>query len=237
MTNASYQPSPRDRRPAKAIAYVRCSTEEQRESGLGLEAQRAAITEAADRLELVIRAWHADEGISGAADVFNRPGLLKALSELRRGDVLLVARMDRIARDVDVAGEIRMLVRRRRARITSAAENENGGDDSVSTMTRRMNDLMAEQYRLAVSERTKAALAAKRRRGESVSRFPPYGWHNQDGHWVEDAHEQAGIQLARELRKHGHSYQDVARILFRRGYASRSGTKLTATAVRRALLR
>lgn len=56
-------------------------------------------------------ARHADEGVSGALDVFERPGLQLALGQLRRGWTLLVARMDRRTRDVDVAGEIRMVVR------------------------------------------------------------------------------------------------------------------------------
>ena len=207
------------------------------DSGLGLEAQRQAITETATELGLPIRSWHADEGLSGGLDVFKRPGLQTAIGSLKRGDVLLVSQMDRLGRDMDVVGELRMLVRRRRATIRSAMHAENGSDDSVGIMTRRMQDLMNEQMRLAIKQKTRAALRAKRKRGEAISRFAPFGWREVDGFWIEDRHEQRGLDLARELRKAGHSLRDTAAILLRRGYRGRSGGQIAPETLRRALLR
>ena len=149
----------------KAIAYLRVSTDEQADSGLGLEAQRAAIQAAADELGVQIISWHSDEGLSGALDIESRPGLQAAVNSLKRGWVMLVAEISRLARDPDVAGEVRMRVRRKRAEILSAKSAENGSDDAVGTMTRRMTDLVAEQYRLAIRERTRAAMDAKQARG------------------------------------------------------------------------
>ena len=78
----------------KAVAYVRCSTEEQRESGLGLEAQCQAITETAAELGLTIRGWFDDEGRSGGLDIYRRPGLLGAIGAIRRGDALIIAKLE-----------------------------------------------------------------------------------------------------------------------------------------------
>ena len=231
MTTRSYQ------RNSHAVAYLRCSTDEQRDSGLGLEAQRQAITDTAAELGLPIRSWHADEGLSGGLDVFKRPGLKSAIGSLKRGDILLVSQVDRLGRDMDVVGELRMLVRRRRATIQSAMHAENGSDDSVGIMTRRMQDLMNEQMRLAIKQKTRAALQAKRKRGEAISRFAPFGWREVDGFWIEDRHEQRGLDLARELRKAGHSLRDTATILLRRGYRGRSGRQIAPETLRRALLR
>ena len=81
----------------KAIGYIRVSTQEQAQSGLGLEAQAVAIREEATR-----RGWDleiiADEGESGSK--VDRPGLLAAKDKLARGEVqaLIVAKQDRLMR-------------------------------------------------------------------------------------------------------------------------------------------
>ena len=122
----------------KAVAYLRVSTDEQADKGLGLEAQRTAIEAAATGLGVRIVSWHSDEGLSGALDIEARPGLRAAVDSLRRGWVLLIAESSRLARDPDIAGEVRMQVRRKRAAILSSKTTENGGDDAVGMMTRRM---------------------------------------------------------------------------------------------------
>ncbi|TAL44629.1 MAG: recombinase family protein, partial [Salinibacterium sp.] len=78
----------------KAIGYIRVSTEEQGASGLGLEAQRAAIGKAAQDMGAKLAFVHEDVGVSGARDVEDREGLTVALGQLERGDVLLVAKRD-----------------------------------------------------------------------------------------------------------------------------------------------
>ncbi len=221
----------------KAVAYLRVSTDEQADKGLGMEAQRAAIESAAADLSVHIVSWHSDEGLSGALDIESRPGLRAAVDSLRRGWVLLIAESSRLARDPDIAGEVRMQVRRKRATILSAKTTENGGDDAVGTMTRRMTDLIAEQYRLAVRERTQAAMDAKQARGERRSRFAPFGFRfTSDDHVVPDEHEQAAIQLMHELRGQGLSYRDIAAIAARRGFVGRNSRPLSHGVVRKALL-
>jgi DNA invertase Pin-like site-specific DNA recombinase len=66
---------------------VRVSTQEQAESGLGLEAQRAAIEAAARRMGQQVAQVFEDAGISGAVPIDERPGLLAAVNALRRGPV------------------------------------------------------------------------------------------------------------------------------------------------------
>ena len=75
---------------ARAIAYLRVSTDLQAESGLGLEAQEAAVRSAASRLRLDVVRVFVDAGTSGKLAIEDRPVLLEAVAVLRRGDVLLV---------------------------------------------------------------------------------------------------------------------------------------------------
>jgi DNA invertase Pin-like site-specific DNA recombinase len=67
--------------------YVRVSTDQHRESGLGLEAQRAAIDGVAVRLGLPVASVGADARVSGTLNVDQRAALTHALNALRRDDL------------------------------------------------------------------------------------------------------------------------------------------------------
>lgn len=101
---------------ARAIAYLRVSTDQQAESGLGLEAQEAAVRSAASRLRLDLVRTFVDGGSSGKLGIEDRPILLDAVAALRRGDVLLVAKRDRIGHDVIAVAMIERLVAKRGGR-------------------------------------------------------------------------------------------------------------------------
>src|SRR5438067_7782716 len=94
---------------ARAWAYLRVSTDKQAESGLGLEAQQASVTACASRLGLPLAAVFMDAGTSGALAIEDRPVLLDAIGAIKRGDVLIVAKRDRIGRDVIAVAMIERL--------------------------------------------------------------------------------------------------------------------------------
>lgn len=166
---------------ARAIGYVRVSTDQQRESGLGLEAQESSIRDAAARLGLAVASLHVDAGLSGSLSLEQRPGLAEALNALRRGDVLLVAKRDRIARDAFVSVLIEREVAKKGARIVSAAGEGTETDEPSAVFTRRILDAVAELERALTAARTRAALRAKRARGERAG-TEPYGFRvNGDG--------------------------------------------------------
>src|SRR5262249_54597021 len=82
-----------------AVGYIRVSTEQQAESGFGMDAQAASIT-AASRLCVALSRTFTDAAVSGSLGVEERRVLLDAIAALQRGDVLLVAKGDRLGRDV-----------------------------------------------------------------------------------------------------------------------------------------
>jgi DNA invertase Pin-like site-specific DNA recombinase len=75
------------------IGYTRVSTSEQGQSGLGLDAQRAAILAARPDATII-------EEVASGGRAENRPVLEQARSVLRRGDTLVVSRLDRLTRSV-----------------------------------------------------------------------------------------------------------------------------------------
>ncbi len=135
------------------VAYYRVSTDRQGESGLGLDAQRMAVARFIGPAPLIAEFQEIESGKAHA----NRPKLAAALEECRRRRAtLVIAKLDRLARDVHfISGLMK------------------GGVDFVavdmpaaSPITIHILAAVAEHERLMISQRTKAALAEVKRRGE-----------------------------------------------------------------------
>ena len=213
-----------------AIAYLRVSTDEQH---LGPEAQRAAIVAWAARTGVTIAEWYEDRGVSGAAAIDKRPGLLAALDALpqHRAGLLVVANRSRLARDVVAAAMIERMAERVGARVTSAA-GEGEGDDPASKLMRQIVDAFAEYERALIRGRTSAALQAKAARGEKVGGVQSYG--RADGIDAErTATERAILDCVRELRAAGMTVRAIADELARLGHRTRKGGHIAPTQVAR----
>jgi DNA invertase Pin-like site-specific DNA recombinase len=218
---------------SKIVVYRRVSTDEQAESGLGLEAQLAACRTAAIRLGREIAFTFQDDA-SGGLPLDKRPVLVDAIASLGRGDTLLVAKRDRLSRgDPLVTGMIEAAVERAGARVVSAAGEGTDSDEPSAILMRRIVDAFGEYERLLIKARTKAALRAKRARGERTGQVP-YGHHlAADGRTLEpDAAEAAAIGLVHELRAARMSLRAIARELDRRGILTKSGRPWRHTTIR-----
>jgi DNA invertase Pin-like site-specific DNA recombinase len=209
--------------PLVAVAYLRVSTSAQE---LGPEAQRAAISSWAAREGVQVVAWHVDAGVSGASAIDSRPGLCAALGAVSEhgAGVLVVAKRDRVARDVVVAAMVERAATAAGARLVSA-DGTGNGDSAADGFMRTIVDAAAEYERALIRARTKAALAAKKAKGERVSRHVPYGFRlAADGVRLErDEDEQAVIAIVRTLRAEGLSQRAIAAALSQRGLLSRVG--------------
>lgn len=179
----------------------------------------------AERTGTTIVAWHTDTGISGAAELSKRPALLASLADLpaHGAAVLVVAKRDRLARDVMAAAMVERMTADVGARVVSAAGEGTEGDDPTAVLMRRMVDAFAEYERAVIAARTRAALSVKRARGECVGEAP-YGWQADDqGRLVPDALEQAVITRVCALRASGLSIRAIAAALASEGVSTRSG--------------
>lgn len=163
----------------RAVAYVRVSTDEQAESRAGLEAQLHAVTQHCQKNGWQLVGTYTDAGVSGAAPLDKRPGLLDAVNAVTRGAVLLVAKRDRLSRDPVAGAVVERMVAKRGGRIVSVAGEGTDGDDPTSVLLRRIVDAFGEHERLVIAARTRAALQAKRRRGERAGRVP-FGYQLTD---------------------------------------------------------
>ncbi len=214
--------------PKLAIAYSRVSTEEQR---LGPEAQRQAIELWSARGGVSVLAWYVDQGVSGGSELDAREELGKALGALRfhGAGVLVVAKRDRLARDVVIAATIDRAVAARGARVVSA-DGAGNGDSPAEAFMRQVLDAAAQYERALIRQRTKDALAAKRARGERAGTVP-YGFRlvgDGSDRIEEDAAEQAVIARIKERRAAGLSLRSIMRELESAGIRSRVGRPLQA---------
>jgi DNA invertase Pin-like site-specific DNA recombinase len=141
-----------------AVAYYRVSTQRQGRSGLGLEAQRTAVTRfaEAENIRIVGEFTEVETG-KGADALDRRPQLATALAQARKaGCPVLVAKLDRLSRDVAfIAG----LMAQRVPFIVAEL-----GTDADPFML-HLYAALAEKERRQISERTRAALAARKERG------------------------------------------------------------------------
>jgi len=209
---------------SRAIGYRRVSTAEQAGSGLGLAAQQTAIAATAARFGLPLGDTFTDAGVSGGLALEQRPALLAALDALGRGDALIVAKRDRLGRDVLNVAMLARLVERKGARIVSAAGEGTDDDGPTSILMRQMVDCFAQYERAIIQARTRAALAVKKARGERVGGIPFGSQLGADGRTLEPhADEQRALGLLRELRAAGYTFRAVADELNRQGFRSRTG--------------
>ena len=151
----------------RVCGYCRVSTGMQVESGAGMAAQRAAI-----RREVDHRGWNLvqlfeDAGASGRS-VHGRPGLQAALAALdsEEADLLVVAKVDRLSRSVSDFSRLLERYPKRLHVLDLGIDLASPYGEMVATVVSAMARLEAR----LVSERTSAALAARRAEGVILGR-------------------------------------------------------------------
>jgi DNA invertase Pin-like site-specific DNA recombinase len=143
---------------ARLVAYLRVSTATQGRSGLGLEAQRAAIARfaTAENLTVIAELVEVETG-KGADALDRRPVLREALAQARKAKAsIVVAKLDRLSRDVAFTSNL--MVQKVPFIVTEL------GADADPFML-HIYAALAEKERALISERTRLALAARKAQG------------------------------------------------------------------------
>lgn len=219
----------------RVIAYLRVSTQRQQRSGLGLEAQRATIERFAAAESFTILAEYVEAETGKGSDALDRrPQLAAALAAAKVAKCsVVVAKLDRLSRDVAfVAG----LMAQRVPFIVAEL-----GRDADPFML-HLYAALAEKERRLISERTKAALAAKKASGANLGNLRNLGEAGAAGRaaLVEstDAFAKGLASVIRTIRAEGATtLRAMADALNRRAIKSARGGKWHPAAVSNLLAR
>ena len=142
----------------QVVSYVRVSTSKQGKSGLGIEWEREAIARfvAAENMELAGEFVEVETG-KGADAIERRPQLAAALAMARKAKAArMVAKLDRLSRDVAFISDLM-------ARRVPFIVAELGADADPFML--HLYAALAEKERHLISDRTRAALAARKAQG------------------------------------------------------------------------
>lgn len=212
------------------ISYYRVSTQKQGNSGLGIEAQRATVTDYAQRAGALVVAEFI-EVESGKRN--NRPQLAEAIAEAKRtGATLVIAKLDRLARN---AGFVFAL---RDAGVKFIACDI----PEANTLTVGIFAVMAQHEAELISTRTRAALQAKKARGAKLgkpenltaeARAKGREAHSRNAANNQNTKTARGYALL--LRGNGSSLRQMAATLNAEGFKTPRGGKFSAVQVARIL--
>lgn len=219
----------------KAVAYLRVSTAEQADSGLGLDAQRRRVEAQAVVSDTNLVDVIEDAGYS--AKDLDRPGLARLMTMVQAGEVdtIITAKLDRLTRSLeDLLHLLAVLGKAKRASggkgigLVSCCEQL----DTTTATGRLMIHLIGaigEWERSTIGERTAAALAEVKAQGRAAG-TPTFGFRKRpDGYLEPDADEQAVLTRVTQLRAAGESWRAVAETLTTEGHRTRNGSPFSAS--------
>ena len=183
------------------FAYIRVSTDDQT-----VKNQKDMIERAGYRVDK----WLADEGVSGTIDWTKRE-INVAIEEADEGDTIIVAELSRLGRSLKQILEIVELCQKKKVNIIMIREGiQTNNDSPVNKLLLSILGSLAEMERNLISQRTKDALALKKKNGvvlgRPIGRTTPvekmklYPKRKQIIAWHEDGVSYS--EIARRLKVH-----------------------------------
>ena len=218
----------------KVVAYFRVSTDEQANSGTGLETQERAVHAFAESQGYDIIESITDPGFSGATRPADRPGFARVieLAEQRAFSILLVYKIDRLARDIRYAiTTVSDLAEQHEVSFRSVTESV---IDTSSPMGRTFFAIfagMAENERYTIRDRTAGGRMNKAGRGGFAGGRVPYGYRLDGAERGERqlavVPEQALVvkRIYKAIRRDRRTLQSVCDELNQEGIPSPGGSK------------
>lgn len=211
----------------QAIAYYRVSTQKQGQSGLGLDAQRQSVTTYA-KGRYTIAAEFVEVESGKKAD---RAELTKALAMAKEvGAVLLIAKLDRLARNVAFTSAL----------MASGVQFVAVDMPDANNLTIHIIAAIAEHERELISARTKAALEQAKKRGATLG--TPDNLTNEAreaGHETMRTAAKEAYKLTygylEMLRGNGLTFAAIADKLNSEGHTTRNGKQFSPMTVKRIL--
>lgn len=226
---------------AHVAAYLRVSTANQAEEDkFGIAAQRSSVEDWAHQHGDTIVAWYEDDGISGGT--LARPGLQSLIldAEEQTFSAVLVAKMDRIARDLMAQLWIEKELLKHAVEIISVAEPFRG-QDPANVLFRQVIGAFAQFEKARIAERMGGGRMAKAKTGGYAGGGAPMGYRahrGQKGLTVDPEKAETVQTLFRLHEEHPDwSLRQLAQVLNAAGYTTAQNKPFHAAQIQRVLQR
>ena len=213
---------------SKFVAYYRVSTGKQGHSGLSLESQEADVRRYVEKMEGELIAEFREVESGTRLNIRKRVKLQAALDIVEReGAILIVAKLDRLARDAEFL--MKLASSKIEIRALDVAE--------FNTLTVGIWATVAQYESERTSQRVKESYAARRARGNTsfgtAGNLTPEGAAEGRAVYAEKVkdHHAGAHSLAVMLKKDGMTYREIADVLNRKGFRTLKKAAYTATHV------
>lgn len=159
----------------RVACYVRVSTQEQKLHGISLDAQKAKLTEYAQKNGMKIVEWYVDEGVSGRKLIKKRPELQRMIQDAEKGnfDRIIFIKLDRFFRSV---AEYHECMKRIAPVLWTTTEEEYDLTTANGRMLVNMKLTIAEMEADMASERINLVNEYKASTGQPLSGKMPFGF-------------------------------------------------------------
>lgn len=213
----------------KAVAYCRVSTQGQvGDDKFGIASQKSMIEEYCIKNDIEIVDWFIDEAISGVKE--NRPAFDRILQgEITNPPVeaVIVAKADRISRDINQYYAYKALLSKLELEIISVTEDWSAQDKLTAMILENFLAMAATVERENIRVRTSGGRRIKAAKGGYSGGRPPYGYAPLNGKLVIVPEEAEVVRLVIESKDSGMTFQSICDTLNAMGKTNRSGTKFS----------
>lgn len=201
--------------------YARVSTTQQANDGDSLDVQRRQIEGYCLMHGLTLDAMHIEEGVSGSMPINERPVGGALFASLKRGDVLIAAKLDRLFRSALDALTVVEDLKQRGVKLHLL---DLGGDiagNGLSKLFLTIAAAFAEAERDRIRERVADGMRAKRAKGGYLGGVRPFGYEvvgeGKDAVLRPLEAEQTALAAMREMRAAGASLRAISAAMAERG--------------------
>lgn len=216
------------------VAYIRVSTDGQvGEDRFGIDSQKNIIMEYCSKHDMQISEWYIDKGESGVKE--SRPKLDELLyGEIRNPPVeaVVVAKSDRVARDIKLYYYFMMLLQKKGLSLISATEEVVNDDTGLGSVYKALMLFVAEQERQNITKRTSGGRAVKASRGGYAGGRAPMGYTVKDGCLVVNEEEAKVVRFIFEKKSEGINMLNTVKELEVAGLKTRGGKSFTVSTVK-----
>jgi DNA invertase Pin-like site-specific DNA recombinase len=198
--------------------------------GDGFARQTEAITRYAASAGITIEQTFREEGVSGTKELENRPALQDLLAATESGEVrvVLIEKLDRLARDLMVQETIIADFRKRGITVISTHEPDLCSDDPTRKLMRQIMGAIAEYDKAMLVAKLRGARQRKKARTGRCEGSKPFG--------ASEDHQPV-IDLIMSLRASGMAVDTIAETLNAEGHKSKTGGRWYGSSVRNVILR